>query len=98
MASTWVGSRDATQIRTHVQKFKKDKIVHWVAKAKTLKDKRAFRSPSKKDSESEGDQAIPCDLPKQDQTFLKQRLEEYMQMIAYAFEQQQTGANSEIYD
>lgn len=85
MASTWVGSRDATQIRTHVQKYKKDKVVHWVRLAETL----ASRCRGKLS-------AVPH-VTKKEKGFLHERVLEYLQMVIYSFEQQECGANTIIH-
>ena len=76
MASSWVESRDATQIRTHVQKFKTSKLNKWIKRLDEISDhlKKKTQLPSPALTRSE-----PL-LSEEQRAFLTGLIEDYVQM------------------
>ena len=90
VASTWVATRDATQIRTHVQKYKKDKLSPWLKNLTELKEEIELESqqhidesPSSQDSDDDDEDSglLICSKKKE---FLSTRILEYLQVLSYS--------------
>ncbi len=86
MASNWVGSRDATQIRTHVQKLKKDKLAPQIANLEALQGILANgqRKPSKEDSDTEEECLTTGPLSKDQTRYLNSLVVEYLHILVFS--------------
>lgn len=76
-----MATRDATQIRTHVQKYKKDKLEPWLRNLKELKEEIEFGNdqPPKVSDDSDSDdedEGLPISSKKK--LFLETRILEYL--------------------